>query len=243
MVCNAIVGRGGGGGGARGGRGGGRGGAPAGGRPATSFNPREIAELRSKLRGASYIVTHRKDARPAKIDDITIKSVADLSFALGDSRSKSGDGPPPKQTTVLEYFKGLNLPVQFPQMPAIQTGGVRGGKGGSRPTWTPLEFCEILPNHPVPPTRLSGEQTSEIIAKAATKPQIRRQKIDTCASLRLAISTDISGRSELNYDGQELLKSWGLQISKEMEVVPARVLAPPDLLLAALQVARHRPGA
>ena len=110
QVCNAIVGRGGPGGGARGGRGGGRGGAPAGGRGATSFNPREIAELRSKLRGASYMVTHRPESaqRPAKIDDITIKGADQLMFALGDSRSKSGDGPPPKQISVADYFKSLN---------------------------------------------------------------------------------------------------------------------------------------
>ena len=74
-----------------------------------------VEAARRQLHGHSPArVTHRPESaqRAAKIDDITIKGADQLMFALGDSRSKSGDGPPPKQISVADYFKSLNHPLQ-----------------------------------------------------------------------------------------------------------------------------------
>ena len=119
QVVNAILGRdGGGGGGGRGGRGGGagRGGPPGrgggfggGGGPASNqpLAAREVAQLRSKLKGAKYTVTHLTDrSKIHTIDAFSLQPANEIQFTMTRrNRDRPDDPPNEEQTNVADYFR------------------------------------------------------------------------------------------------------------------------------------------
>ncbi|PWN48211.1 Piwi-domain-containing protein [Violaceomyces palustris] len=107
-----------------------------------------------------------------------------------------------KQNVVTYY----NYRIKYPNLPCILLGN---GK-----TFVPIEVCMIVPGTPVPPLRLNPMQVQDMIRESAQRPDQRRARIEEI-------------RRQLNYDGDNRLKSWGITISRQLVPAQGRMLTPP----------------
>ncbi|GAA6003090.1 hypothetical protein JCM10207_001981 [Rhodosporidiobolus poonsookiae] len=247
-VCNAIVGRGQGGGAppargrggfrGRGGRGGGFGG--SGGRPDVGpFSMQEIHELKKKLKGAKVRVTHRKDTRPFMIDGFG-QPAGQQIIHLGDkgSKGKKGDGKKPTPAEVAAAAaQGKKIPLKAPApagkpeqtMTVAEYFVKQYGKRVDADTqvvvlrggqMVPMECLELLNGCVIPPTKLSASQATNMINVAAQVPQDRRKAIEAI-------------RRDIDMDAGSRLAAWGVQVEKEMLRLNGRVLNAPKVQYAA----------
>ncbi|KAL7411338.1 Piwi domain-containing protein [Mrakia frigida] len=204
-VAKRILGLdGGAGGGFRGGRGGGAprgrggfqgGGGGGGGAPLTQLSPPQINNLKRILKGARFTVSHRNPNQVYSLLSISLDPANRIKFRDANQR----------EMTVVQYFKEqYNITLNFPGLPCVQY----------KKNMVPFELVAILPNHSIPPTRLSSDQTAEMIKHSALPPPQRMAGIN-------------NWRKELDYSRLPKIAAWGLDVSPDMLTCDARVLMPP----------------
>ncbi|KAN0105642.1 Piwi domain containing protein [Russula decolorans] len=116
--------------------------------------------------------------------------------------------------TVEEYFRRkYKINLRYPNLPLVDVGGTKN-------IYLPAEVCTILPGQPFR-GKLPDEQTGEMIKMAANPPNVNANAI-TVAGLR-----------ELGFMRgptiSPVLGVFGVSISNDMAVVPARILTPPRI--------------
>ncbi|CAG8457935.1 8826_t:CDS:2 [Funneliformis mosseae] len=105
-----------------------------------------------------------------------------------------------KKTDVASYFqKTYKRPLQFPFLPCVVV---------RKDTSLPIEVCEVV--------KQEKRQTADMIKFTCQQPHVRANKI-------------MQGLDILNYRENEYMRQFGLQVSEEMAVVPARVLPAPKI--------------
>lgn len=119
-----------------------------------------------------------------------------------------------QQISVEEYFqKKYGLRLQHPDMPLIDVGGTKANL-------LPPEVCQILPGQPFR-GKLADEHTSQMILHACKPPNVNARAIVG------------PGLTSLGFKNDETpLPGFGIKISGQMAVVPARILSPPRVMYA-----------
>lgn len=79
-----------------------------------------------------------------------------------------------------------------------------------------MELVKVVPYNPLPPHKLTANQTADMIKVSARPPQERREAI-------------MAWRQRLGYQNLEKMSAWGLDISPDMTDVQARVLDAPGV--------------
>ncbi|ORY32296.1 Piwi domain-domain-containing protein [Naematelia encephala] len=171
----------------------------------SELDTREIGIIKNKLRGAKFTVTHRPSNRLHTIMSITTQAAQDITFYI---QSKGGDLPE-RRISVTDYWKEYyGTAVTKPRLPCVQYG---------KKAFIPLEFVHLADWNSLPPTKLTAEQTTEMIRVSAVRPNERKIAIERW-------------RAELAYERQVKIAAWGLEVNKKLVELEARILAPPKIL-------------
>jgi eukaryotic translation initiation factor 2C len=105
------------------------------------------------------------------------------------------------------------ITLQYPDLPLVDVGG-------NKVILLPPEVCTILPGQPFR-GKLLEEQISEMIKVSAKPPNVNANAIT------------VSGLRELGFmrgpNVSPVLDAFGISISSDMAVVPARILTPPRI--------------
>ncbi|ORZ05957.1 Piwi domain-domain-containing protein [Lobosporangium transversale] len=168
----------------------------------------DIIALQRHFKGASFTVTHRGAdfKKRYKISEISASPADKITF---DQETNDGKK---KKVSIPEYYQtAYNLRLKYPFLPCI---GVKAREGQTM--YFPVEVCNIVPGKRYT-KKLNEEQTTAMIKSTCLRPQARMEKIYD--SLRV-----------LDFDRNEYLQRFGMEISREMAVVPARILAPPRIV-------------
>ena len=178
-----------------------------------------IRDLQNKIsqevKGVNVITTHRGDSkRRFKIGKASSETSETMIF---EDKSRG------KNISVYEYFKEqYGITIKYPQLPLVMKAN---GK-----TAFPIEFLRIVPAERFM-KRLNGPQTSDMIKATVQKPVDRERSIQQGVE------------KTLRYDENPYLESLGMQISREMIKIPARVLDAPEVLFAGNRKLSGRDGA
>ncbi|KAK8101784.1 hypothetical protein PG999_012158 [Apiospora kogelbergensis] len=166
-----------------------------------------------KLAKLKITVNHRGKDQSDKI--YTIKRVifeqcmgnwgADAQHFTFQKKTKDGKLEPP--ITIHNYFmQKYKSRIQYPDLPLIET--MRDGV-------YPMEACRLQPFQRYT-YKLDPEQTSKMIKFAVTRPAQRSQAINTCMK-------------GLHWDSDPYFQQYGLKVSNQMLVTPARLLPNPEI--------------
>ncbi|KAF7986866.1 hypothetical protein HWV62_12600 [Athelia sp. TMB] len=118
------------------------------------------------------------------------------------------------EISVEQYFKKqYNTTLQYPNLPVVDISG----KNSPRANYVPAELCEIEPGLPYR-GKLDGDETAEMIKYAAQRPGVNADAIVNRGLPTLGLTQPVSP-----------ISGFGITISAEMAVIPARLLPPPSL--------------
>ncbi|KAF9432731.1 Eukaryotic translation initiation factor 2C [Entomortierella beljakovae] len=168
----------------------------------------EITKLERVLKGCTFSIDRGSFQKNYKVTRLSERGADATTFEMTDN-----DGRVSK-ISVDEYFmKQYNRRLRYPSLPCI------GTKGRNGTNYFPAELCNIKPGQHFK-KKLDEEQTTKMIRSTAIRPHERMAKIRE--SLRI-----------LDFGNNQYLKSFGIQISSEMAVVPARILPAPAIAFSA----------
>lgn len=160
--------------------------------------------------GVSVITTHRGDQKQR----FKISGVSTTS-ASNEYFDMNG-----QHVSVADYFqKTYKTPLQYPDFPLI----IKGAKGSK----FPIEVLAIVPSQRMS-GRLNGQQTADMIKATCQKPDERLRQIESGV------------RETLNYEANDYLKEFGVDVKSEMMTVDARILPAPKLDFCQIQRSRQR---
>ncbi|KAK3836299.1 MAG: Piwi domain-containing protein [Linnemannia gamsii] len=174
---------------------------------ARGLQRRDTQELTKHFKGCSFTVNHRGGdfKKKFKVSEIS----ADVADRITFTQELNNGGT--KKVTISQYYAAAyNLKLRFPFLPCI---GVKGRD--NQTMYFPLEVCNIVPGRRYT-RRLNELQTAEMIKGTCINPSQRAAKIQASFPV-------------LDFEHNEYLKGFQMEISKEMQVVPARVLAAPQI--------------
>ncbi|KAG0358543.1 Eukaryotic translation initiation factor 2C, partial [Gamsiella multidivaricata] len=172
-----------------------------------NLHRRQFVDLQRHFKGCSFTVNHRGGAhkRKYKVSQVSMMPADKVFF------EQETNGGAKKKVSIPEYYTAAyKLKLQYPFLPCL---GVKGRDG---PLYFPAEICNIVPGRRYQ-KKLNEEQTAAMIRTTCIKPDQRAVKIKNLLPL-------------LDFDRNRYLKGFQMEISKEMTTVPARVLAPPDVM-------------
>ncbi|KAF9120015.1 Eukaryotic translation initiation factor 2C [Mortierella sp. 14UC] len=174
---------------------------------AHKLQKRDAQELTKHFKGCSFTVNHRGGdfKKKFKVSEISAQSADMITFT-----QELNSGGTKKITIPQYYYAAYNLKLRFPFLPCI---GVKGRD--NQTMYFPLEVCNIVPGRRYT-KRLNELQTAEMIKGTCITPDQRAAKIQASFPV-------------LDFEHNEYLKGFKMEISKEMQVVPARVLPPPQI--------------
>ncbi|KAI5077233.1 hypothetical protein GOP47_0007057 [Adiantum capillus-veneris] len=115
------------------------------------------------------------------------------------------------ELTIQQYYEmQYGMTLQFPNLPCIAAGRAK------KPTYIPVELCEILPGQRYTKA-LSSAQRQKMIDQARQGPDERRSAVQK--------AMDAS-----DYASNDIIKDFGVRIDPRMRKVPARLLDAPALI-------------
>lgn len=194
---------------------------------------KEIEKLERLLRAVKIQVNHSGDIkRKYKIIGFTRTSV-DMTFFKYNSSRRDNSEPnfaEDSEISVEQYFKKqYNCILKYPYLPCLKVGSPQ------RIVYLPLEVCDILPGQRYL-RKLNESQTAQMIRLTCQTPDRRATKISQAvAELGLDREKTRARDSEANSNplldpaDADFLGSFGVKVSEEMMVIPARILDPPTL--------------
>ncbi|OCF55470.1 hypothetical protein L486_06954 [Kwoniella mangroviensis CBS 10435] len=185
------------------GRGGFGGGPPGQARVISELTALEIAIVKRTIRGMKFTVTHRNSPRLHTVLSVTLQPAEQITFEI---QGREGGG---RNISIADYFIEFHsVQVTKPRLPCIQYG---------KKAFIPLEFVRFEKWNSLPPTKLNADQTAEMIKVSAINPKDRASQVN-------------HWRAELAHESQDKIRAWGLQVSKRMVQLEARILPPPRVL-------------
>ncbi|XP_019150469.1 PREDICTED: protein argonaute 5 isoform X2 [Ipomoea nil] len=158
-------------------------------------------KIKRDLKGVKVEFDHQGQIRRrVKISGFSSKPPHDLKFKL--------DGG--EETSVAQYFKQkYNIVLRYPMLPAIQSGS------DAKPVYYPMEVCRIVKGQRYT-RKLNERQVTQLLRAACKRPAERETLIG-----------DILKRNDYNKD--ELVREFGMQLVPELTAIDARVLPPPKI--------------
>jgi len=170
-------------------------------------NPTHKA-LQSKFKGVVVKATYQGNPLPKKewkIHKFSTNNAHQEKLEWKDPATKKPTG---EMVSVAQYFKRkYNNALQYPSLPLVEMT--------KRNVKYPMEFLHIQ-NGQRYNTKLNEMQTANMIKFAVSPPAIRLKAIN-------------EGKSWLNWENDQYLKNYGLQIGSQPIQTNARVLPPPGI--------------
>ncbi|KMT01790.1 hypothetical protein BVRB_9g210720 [Beta vulgaris subsp. vulgaris] len=164
------------------------------------LNDDDRRKVKKVLKGVTVEVTHRMVAH-RRYKVVGLSS--ESSNALKFSRCD-------KEQTVAEYFGQKYRKLQYPSLPCLEVGSSKNT------IWLPMEVCKIVEGQRYL-KKLSDRAVSTLLRETAVHPSIRADSIMKMVE-------------QNNYNEDDLVKKFGLEISNNRTSVGARILPPPKLL-------------
>ncbi|CAN8002228.1 unnamed protein product [Ixodes hexagonus] len=161
---------------------------------------RQIKKLNGILHNNKVRVTHLSFKPKPKVLAVTTLPASEIKF-----RDEEG-----RETTVAKYFGKKYRPLKYPNLPCIRCGTKE------KPKFFPVEVCEIPENFHCK-TKLSGQETSQMIKMTAIPPVQRFQEIDRDVRALTAGSNSVAS-------------SFGLNVGVKPLELEGRVLDPPQIV-------------
>ncbi|XP_077287385.1 protein argonaute-2-like isoform X2 [Arctopsyche grandis] len=160
-----------------------------------------LMTLRRFIRNLKIIYQIPNQAASKRI--CNVKDIVDSPLAI---TFQNADG---KKMTVYDYFiTEKKYKIQYPNFPCVAVGK-------DKKVCYPVELCTVVGGQSIL-MKMDGNQTKNLIYKAATKPPIRKNKI-------------YGIMHKANYNEDPVVKAFGLSVGKEFEKAPARILNAPTL--------------
>ncbi|KAL1922369.1 uncharacterized protein VTP21DRAFT_9908 [Calcarisporiella thermophila] len=157
----------------------------------------DLSRIERSVKGLVIMVTHRGEMRPKF-------KITKLSPAPAD-RMMFADKESGKKMNVAEYFmQRYNRRLEYPMLPCVMV---------RKDVFLPMEVCSVLPEQRIT-RKLADRQLADMILETCTKPQERAAKIR-------------SGIDLLQFDRNEYLSQFGVEVKTQMTTVEARVLSTP----------------
>ncbi|KAG0205476.1 Protein argonaute 10 [Mortierella sp. GBA30] len=174
----------------------------------SGLQARDIQSLQRHFKGCSFTVTHRGGdfKKRFKVSEISMQPADKITFD-----QEMNDGKPKKVSIPQYYAAAYSLKLRYPNLPCI---GVKAREG--KTMYFPVEVCNIVPGKRYM-KKLDENQTAEMIKGTCLKPHLRAEKIQSSFPV-------------LDFERNEYMKGFQMEVSKEMTVVPARILPAPDIL-------------
>lgn len=172
-------------------------------RDARSVGPlsdRDARSLSRALRKTEVTTTHRAD-RKRPIFGISSEPASATRFDV--------DGT---STSVVDYFRQrYNINLLYANLPAVNVGG------RDRPTWLPIEVCEVAPGQRCP--NINDLDTAEIIRQTSQRPEVRVKNI-------------LEHAHSAGFENDPYMRAFGMSVDMRMEKVEAKMLETPEVQFA-----------
>jgi len=176
------------------------------------WNDFERKRIERELKGLQIEVIHLKISKKYKIKGLSRESANDIFFEW-TKRGVRGEKIFEGKISVAQYFKQEYQELQLPHLPCIVV------RGGSRPTYFPIEVCRLVADQHVK-KKLAPQQTAEMIRIcASTQPKERFDIIQKAAK-------DIA----LNNNCLQYLNEFSVKMCTQPISLNARILNAPTLL-------------
>ncbi|XWS52934.1 hypothetical protein CRYUN_Cryun11dG0115100 [Craigia yunnanensis] len=158
-------------------------------------------KVKKALKGVKVELSHMEYAKTCKIVSISREPISQLTFTLDDKRTN---------VSVVQYFRDkYNIVVKYASLPALQCGSE------AKPVYLPMELCRIVGGQRY--TKKLNEQQVRVLLKATCqRPHDREENIHRMVRIN-------------NFQGDERVNEFGIQVQNEPALVDARVLPPPKL--------------
>jgi eukaryotic translation initiation factor 2C len=161
----------------------------------------ELVKLKRALRGVRVHLDGKVNVKRYKIQSISSKAISELKFSLDKG------GP---QKSVVQYFKEkYNIVVRYRSLPALNAGTE------ADPIYLPMEAYRIVEGQRYT-KKLTDKQVTAMLKATCQRPADREKSIQGIVNKN-------------NYNNDEVVNDFGINVSRELAVIDARVLAPPML--------------
>ncbi|XP_078436609.1 protein argonaute MEL1-like [Wolffia australiana] len=167
------------------------------------FTDTDRLRLKKALRGVKVKVTHQRNApRRYRVNGVTPTPAKDSIFSLTDGADR--------KISVADYFREqYGLQLKYAHWPCLIAGSEK------KPIFLPMEVCVIVEGQRYT-KKLNERQVTCLLRATCTRPGEREKRI----------SNVVSG---CKFADDQLIREFGLSVSRESSVVDARVLSPPTL--------------
>ncbi|KAJ4841784.1 argonaute 5 [Turnera subulata] len=163
----------------------------------------EQIRLKAKraLKGIKVHLRYPGYTKTYKISGLSTTPVSRTMFLLDDMKT---------ETSVLQYFREkYNIVLKYPSINALQAGS------DTKPAFLPMELCTIVEGQRYS-KRLNEKQVTNLLNATCRRPIEREGEIKEMVS-------------KSNFNASALSDEFGIQVSKELTLVKARILPPPRL--------------
>ncbi|KAF4376815.1 hypothetical protein F8388_025686 [Cannabis sativa] len=157
-------------------------------------------QLRKNLRGVKVTCRHLDDTMLFKVFGVSTEPLNNLMFDL--------DG---NTISVVTYFQDkYEIQLEYVTWPALQVGSA------TKPIYLPIEVCRIVEGQRCY-KKLNQRQVTNLLRETCQRPYEREETIRQIFR-------------QNNYNDQNLVRDFGINVANDMTLVNARVLPPPLLL-------------
>ncbi|DBA02257.1 TPA: hypothetical protein N0F65_007667 [Lagenidium giganteum] len=176
--------------------------------------PHQHAAFSKSIRGVKVQVTHRPGIKRAyRVNGLTKTSARDTTFEDDQGR----------RVSVEQYFqKAYNVRLRYPGLPCLHVGAI------NKKNYLPMEVCRIMEGQKTP-RKVTDKQVANMIRFTATKPHIRKAKIEEKVR-------------EAGFSNDPTLRAFGLEVDPNMVTTRARLLPAPEMAYGKNAVQRPSGG-
>ncbi|KAM7267366.1 hypothetical protein ACFE04_009532 [Oxalis oulophora] len=167
-----------------------------------TLSDQDRVKVKRVLKSLKVEISHGKNARTYKIIGLSDQPVSEIMFTLDDKKT---------QTSVAQYFQDkYKIKLEYEHLPALQVGS------SSKPISLPMELCTIAEKQRYT-RKLNETQVTNLLKATCQRPDKREENIQNM----------VRG---INFGGDKLVnESFGIEVSKSLAMVEARVLNPPQV--------------
>ncbi|KAK6272217.1 hypothetical protein POUND7_009300, partial [Theobroma cacao] len=170
-------------------------------KPSEKYSPVDNLRVKKALKGVKVRLTHMAYAKTCNIVGISRMPISQLTFTLDDKKTN---------VSVVQYFREkYNIVLKYASLPALQSGSE------AKPVYMPMELCQIVDGQRYT-KKLNDQQVKALLKATCRRPRDRERDIKRMVNNN-------------NFNGEECVNDFGIQVGQELAFVDARVLPAPML--------------
>ncbi|CAA0815012.1 Protein argonaute 5 [Striga hermonthica] len=159
-------------------------------------------KVKRALKGVRVEMNHQGHIKRHKISGLSTEPTRQLMFHLEEAGT---------DVSVADYYRQkYNIVLKYPFLPALQSGT------GQRSIYLPMELCKIVDGQRYS-KKLNERQVTALLRATCQRPNEREKSIN-----KVVVSAN-------NYNSQDLVTEFGINVDTSFTTIEARVLPPPML--------------